>query len=89
MYGVHPLFFVVGVGSIAQIVSILGRFGPTRPALPPWLYPYGFAVGVGSKYPEPVALVRSSDVGCSEHHPFRIVPELGKVAQDHVEPTGP
>jgi hypothetical protein len=89
MYGVHSLFFVVGVGSIAQIVSMLGRFGPTRPALPPRLCPYGFAVGVGSKYPEPVALVRSSDIGRSQHHPFRIVPERGKVAQHHVESTCP
>jgi len=39
------------------------------------------AVGVGHK-PEPVPLVRSSDVGSSQHCPPAVIPERGQVTED-------
>lgn len=44
-----------------------------------------FAVAVG-QHEESLPSVRRPDFGCGEHTPFRIEPELGKVAKDLGEP---
>lgn len=52
-------------------------------------------VGVGSipvvgsvrKNPDAVSLVRSSDIGSSEHTPRRIKPHAGKVSENDIEPA--
>jgi hypothetical protein len=46
-------------------------------------------VGVGSKNPETVASMWGGGVRRSETYPLRIIPDFGKVAQDHVEPAKP
>jgi len=37
--------------------------------------------------PESVSAVRRANVGRAEHTPFRIEPEVGKVAEDMLEPS--
>jgi hypothetical protein len=38
--------------------------------------------GVGSNKPEPVPLVRRSDIGSSQHSPPAVIPERGQVTED-------
>ena len=51
--------------------------------LPLFRVPYCCAVGVGSNDPDAVSLVRRSGVSSSQHSPPRIVPQRGKVTEDH------
>jgi len=46
------------------------------------------AVGVGSKDPYSVPLMRGSQVGSSDTIPRRIIPERGKVSKDAIEAPG-
>jgi hypothetical protein len=47
------------------------------------------AVGVGhfSNKPEPIPLVRRSDIGRSQHCPPAVIPERGQVTEDNSEPS--
>jgi len=47
------------------------------------------AVGVGSKDPYSIPLMRGSQVGSSDTVPRRIIPERGKVSEDAIEPSAP
>ena len=40
------------------------------------------AVGVPSHKPEPVPLVRCSNVGSSQHRPSAVIPERGQITED-------
>jgi hypothetical protein len=77
--------FAWGVGHIANAVcklipvalrSILAKSGPAADAF-----------GVGHN-PDPFPSVRRTNVVCSQHTPPRIIPQRGKVTEDHGKPSG-
>jgi hypothetical protein len=79
---------VFGVGQVFcdAIVFRLGLpliHAPVISHLP--FVPADEAVGVGTHKPEPVSLVRRSNVGSSQHCPAAVIPERGQVIEDSSE----
>lgn len=76
----------IGVGHIRRASvssdSLTGPFG----FCPPWLFPYGVAVGVGQNE-EPLPDVRRPHVARAKARPLRIEPERGQVPEYPVEPS--
>ena len=79
----------VGVGHTFFLAMVESDGAPAvfklvpSPRLPLFLVPYCCAVGVGSNEPDSVSLVGSSGMSRSQHSPPRIIPQRGKVTEDH------